>query len=133
MLAMAGRRRAAHQRMRQLAPGGQLRLARLALAKEHDDELAVFVEQLDRGHGAVVGRLGHQPALVHGIAAPSLYSAILTKPPLAPGIHGVAGPKLFLPNVTDPMTALIFAARDSELLLLSVPAAALVPQVHLVP
>jgi hypothetical protein len=101
-----------------------------------DDDVASVVinpiVELVKGFPHLHVHNGHQD-LIHGIAAPALYAAILAKPPLAPGANGVAAPKPFAPAVTDPMTALVFAARDSELLLASVPAGWLVPQVHLVP
>ncbi|HEX5660800.1 MAG TPA: hypothetical protein VFX59_26585 [Polyangiales bacterium] len=75
---------------------------------------------------------GHQD-LVHAIATPAQYGAILSKPPLAPGANGMAAPKLFYPRISDELHALVFAARDAEFLLLAAPAAAVMSQVYLVP
>lgn len=75
---------------------------------------------------------GHQ-RLVHGIVAPDLYGTELLTPALGPGRNGAAAQRASAPRVSDPLTALLFAVRDSEVLLRSVPARMVSAHVQLVP
>jgi hypothetical protein len=90
------------------------------------------LEELVKGFPRLHEHDGHQD-LVHAVAAPTRYGAILNKPPLAPGPNGTAAPKSFHPRVSDELQALVFAARDAELLLPSIPSSAVLQQILLVP
>src|SRR5690606_29640747 len=62
---------------KQGAPILGLRNARLPLAEELGDELAVGVEELDRVHVAVDRGLGHAPGLGHAVGAKVQVEAVV--------------------------------------------------------
>jgi hypothetical protein len=75
---------------------------------------------------------GHQD-LAHGVIDPATYAWILATPPLVGGTGSSAVPHFGPPSVTKPLTAILNAVRDSELLLRNVPNMLVLGNVYLVP